>query len=234
MSDLLTNISARYVKPAFTEVKVGDTVRVYTRIKEGDKERTQYFEGLVIRRHGGVGSQGSFTVRRIASGVGVERTFPVHSPLIERIVIQRGAKVRRARLYTIRGLTGKAARLTEQPVDRKAREVDHPWIGRYPVPKEEIEAVEEVATEEQLAEEEAEGAAAAEEKAEPQENAEKAAADDSNKDDKAKSSDAPDTAGGKKAASKGEPEAAKAEKTQAAAKQDSKDAPKKDGKAPEK
>ncbi len=131
MSELLTKISASYVKPTYTEVEVGDTVRVYTRIKEGEKERTQYFEGLVIRRRGGIGTSATFTVRRIASGVGVERNFPLHSPLIERVQIQRAAKVRRATLYTMRGLTGKAARLTERPIKREDRDLSHPWIAKY-------------------------------------------------------------------------------------------------------
>lgn len=133
MSILLQKIQTHYVKPTYTDVKVGDTVRVYTRIKEGEKERTQYFEGLVIRRRGGVGTSATFTVRRIASGVGVERTFALHSPLIERIRIQRGAKVRRARLYTMRGLTGKAARLTEQPVKQADRERTHAWPALFGV-----------------------------------------------------------------------------------------------------
>lgn len=161
MTELLRKVSAHYVKPSFTEVHVGDTVRVFTRIQEGEKTRTQYFDGLVIRRAGGVGPQGSFTVRRIASGVGVERTFPLHSPVIERVEILRSAKVRRARLFTMRGLTGKAARLTEKPVDRKGRVVEeHPWHKEFDLKnEEEIEAVEEVATTEQLAEEAAEAEA---------------------------------------------------------------------------
>lgn len=133
MADLLTKVSTHYVKPTFTDVRVGDSVRVYTRIKEGNKTRTQYFEGLVISRRGGIGPSASFKVRRLASGVGVERTWPLHSPLIERIVVQRGAKVRRARLYTMRGLTGKAARLTELPAKTADRQRQHPWPAKYGV-----------------------------------------------------------------------------------------------------
>lgn len=140
MSELLTKISARSVKPRYTEVAVGDTIRVFTRIQEGEKTRTQYFDGLIIRRRGGVGPNASFTVRRIASGVGVERTFALHSPTIEKIEILRTAKVRRARLYTMRGLTGKAARLTEKKVDREARDIEHPWTERYGLTSEEPEA----------------------------------------------------------------------------------------------
>jgi large subunit ribosomal protein L19 len=140
MSELLTKISARSVKPRYTEVAVGDTVRVFTRIQEGEKTRTQYFDGLIIRRRGGVGPNASFTVRRIASGVGVERTFALHSPTIEKIEILRTAKVRRARLYTMRGLTGKAARLTEKKVDREARDIEHPWTERYGLISEKVKA----------------------------------------------------------------------------------------------
>lgn len=137
MSELLTKVSARYVRPTFVDVLVGDSVRVYTRVKEGDKERTQHFEGLVIRRHGGLGSSASFTVRRITSEVGVERTFALHSPFIEKITVQRAAKIRRARLYTMRGRRGKAARLTELPVKTKDRQVTHPWIAKFGIKVEE-------------------------------------------------------------------------------------------------
>ncbi len=95
-------------------VEVGDTVRVYVRIVEGNKERTQPFEGVVIRARKG-GNNANFTVRRIAShGVGVERTFLVNSPRLERIDIKRRAKVRRAQLYYLRNRRGKAARLKER------------------------------------------------------------------------------------------------------------------------
>lgn len=91
----------------------GDTVKVHVRIKEGDKERTQAFEGVVIRRRG-EGVRASFTVRRISYGVGVERTFPVHAPTIERIQVLRRGEVRRSKLYYLRALSGKAARLKER------------------------------------------------------------------------------------------------------------------------
>ena len=91
----------------------GDTVRVSVKVIEGEKERLQAFEGVVIRRRGeGVGA--SFTVRRISYGVGVERTFPVHSPRIERVQVMKRAVVRRAKLYYLRELAGKAARLKEK------------------------------------------------------------------------------------------------------------------------
>jgi large subunit ribosomal protein L19 len=91
----------------------GDTVRVHVRVIEGEKERTQVFEGIVIRRRG-EGVKASFTVRRISYGVGVERTFPVHSPRIERVDVIRHSRVRRSKLYYLRGLAGKAARLKER------------------------------------------------------------------------------------------------------------------------
>jgi large subunit ribosomal protein L19 len=91
----------------------GDTVRVSVKVIEGEKERLQAFEGVVIRKRG-TGTGASFTVRRISYGVGVERTFPVHSPRIERIQVTKRAKIRRAKLYYLRELAGKAARLKEK------------------------------------------------------------------------------------------------------------------------
>lgn len=111
----------------FTNVVPGDRVRVYTTVKEGSKERTQYFEGLVIRRRGGIGPEATFTVRRVSSGVGVERVFPLHSPKITKIEVQRAAKVRRAQLHYMRDRAGKAARMKEVPVKQADREVMHPW-----------------------------------------------------------------------------------------------------------
>lgn len=92
---------------------IGDTVKVHYRIKEGTRERIQIFEGTVIKRQGG-SSRETFTVRRVASGVGVERTFPLHSPKVEEIEIVRMGKVRRAKLYYLRERTGKAARVKEK------------------------------------------------------------------------------------------------------------------------
>jgi len=91
----------------------GDTVRVSAKVVEGERERTQVFEGVVIRRNMG-GAGANFTVRRIAHGVGVERTFNIHSPRLEKVKVVRHGKVRRARLYYLRGLTGKAARIKEK------------------------------------------------------------------------------------------------------------------------
>lgn len=93
--------------------KPGDTVKVYSRITEGDKERIQVFEGVVIGRSGG-GVKETFTVRKVSYGVGVERIFPLHSPQVEKIEVVRLGKVRRAKLYYLRKLRGKAARITER------------------------------------------------------------------------------------------------------------------------
>jgi large subunit ribosomal protein L19 len=91
----------------------GDTVRVHVKVIEGEKERLQAFEGVVIRKRG-EGARASFTVRRISYGIGVERTFPLHSPRIERVEIMRRGQVRRSKLYYLRGLAGKAARLRQK------------------------------------------------------------------------------------------------------------------------
>ena len=94
-------------------MKPGDTVRVHVKVREGDKERIQVFEGMVIGLHRG-GVRASFTVRKVSFGQGVERIFPLHSPTIDKIEVVRGAKVRRAKLFFLRDLKGKAARMKEQ------------------------------------------------------------------------------------------------------------------------
>lgn len=95
------------------EFKTGDTVRVYAKVKEGNRERIQVFEGTVIKRQNG-GARETFTVRKQASGVGVEKTWPVHSPIIEKIEVVRRGKVRRAKLYYLRDRVGKAAKVKER------------------------------------------------------------------------------------------------------------------------
>ena len=95
------------------EFRAGDTVKVYVKVVEGTRERVQLFEGVVISRSGS-GVREMFTVRRISYGIGVERTFPVHSPRLEKIVVARKGIVRRAKLYYLRNLTGKAARIRER------------------------------------------------------------------------------------------------------------------------
>jgi large subunit ribosomal protein L19 len=95
------------------EFKVGDNIKVFVKIKEGDKERVQAFAGTVIARDNGKGNTATFTVRRISFGVGVEKVFPLNSPYIDRVEVERSARIRRAKLYYLRNLTGKKARLRE-------------------------------------------------------------------------------------------------------------------------
>jgi large subunit ribosomal protein L19 len=95
------------------EMRSGDTVRVHVKVREGDKERIQIFEGMVIAMHRG-GTRASFTVRKVSFGQGVERIFPLHSPTVDKVEVVRGAKVRRAKLTFLRDLKGKAARMKEQ------------------------------------------------------------------------------------------------------------------------
>ncbi len=109
---LLHEITKEYMKDDIPKFRPGDNVKVYLRIKEGERERIQVFEGLVISRQGG-GVSEMFTVRKVSYGVGVERSFPIHSPFIEKIEVIRRGKVRRAKLYYIRHLSAKAARIKE-------------------------------------------------------------------------------------------------------------------------
>lgn len=95
------------------DMRPGDTVRVHVKVREGDKQRIQVFEGLVIAQHRG-GARATFTVRKVSFGQGVERIFPLHSPIIDRIEVVRSARVRRAKLYFLRKLRGKAARMRER------------------------------------------------------------------------------------------------------------------------
>ena len=111
--DAIRLVEAAQLRKDRGEFEPGDTVRVQVKVIEGEKERTQAFEGVVIRRRG-EGARASFTVRRISYGVGVERTFPLHSPRIERVQVVRKSRVRRSKLYYLRGLAGKAARLREK------------------------------------------------------------------------------------------------------------------------
>jgi len=107
-------VENRYKKQKLPEFQVGDTVRVLYRIKEGKKERLQPFEGVVISKKGGKRLWATFTVRKISSGIGVERTFPLYSPKIAELKVVRRGKVRRAKLYYLRGRSGKAARIKER------------------------------------------------------------------------------------------------------------------------
>ncbi|MCI4445779.1 MAG: 50S ribosomal protein L19 [Candidatus Aminicenantes bacterium] len=113
MSNLVRTIEEKYIRQDIEPFKVGDTVKVHVLIKEGDKERIQIFKGDVIARRGsGLGA--TFTVRKVSYGVGVERIFPLHSKMIKKVEVVRHGKVRRAKLYYLRQLKGKAAKLKEE------------------------------------------------------------------------------------------------------------------------
>ena len=111
--EAIRSIESRYLRSDLPDFKVGDTVKVYFKIREGEKERIQPFEGVVIRFKGAMHRR-TFTVRRITGGLGVERTFPFHSPRLEKVEITRRGKVRRAKLYYLRERMGKAARVKER------------------------------------------------------------------------------------------------------------------------
>ncbi|WP_425478110.1 50S ribosomal protein L19 [Thermovibrio ammonificans] len=106
-------VQEKYIRKDIPEFRVGDTVRVYVKVKEGDKERIQAFEGVVIRKRGG-GTDATFTVRKVSYGIGIERTFPLHSPVVDKIEVLKRGIVRRARLYYLRERKGKAARIKER------------------------------------------------------------------------------------------------------------------------
>ena len=109
---IIDQIEKEQLRNDITPYNIGDTVRVDVKGKEGDKERIQAYEGVVIAKKG-TGVRETFTVRRVSFGIGVERTFPLHSPRIDKIVVTRKAKVRRAKIYYIRNLSGKAAKVKE-------------------------------------------------------------------------------------------------------------------------
>ena len=111
-SEIIKNIEAEQLKAEVPQFNVGDTVKVYGKIKEGNRERVQVFEGTVIKKQGG-SNRATFTVRKISNGVGVEKTWPLHSPNVEKVDIVRRGKVRRAKLYYLRDRVGKAAKVKE-------------------------------------------------------------------------------------------------------------------------
>lgn len=113
MNDLIKLVEAEYRKDNLPDFKAGDTINVHVRIKEGNKERIQQYQGVCIQRRG-VGASATFTVRKISNDVGVERIFPDVSPSIDKVEIVRRGVVRRARIYYLRGLSGKSARLKER------------------------------------------------------------------------------------------------------------------------
>ena len=112
MNDIIRSIEAEQLKEVVPEFHVGDTVKVYGKIKEGNRERIQIFEGTVLKKQGG-GSRATFTVRKNSNGIGVEKTWPVHSPFVDNIEVVRRGKVRRAKLFYLRDRVGKRAKVKE-------------------------------------------------------------------------------------------------------------------------
>ena len=112
MNEIIKSIEAAELKAQVPEFRVGDTVRVHNKIKEGNRERIQVFEGTVIKKQGGSNRE-TFTVRKTSNGVGVEKTWPLHSPNVEKVEVVRKGKVRRAKLYYLRDRVGKAAKVKE-------------------------------------------------------------------------------------------------------------------------
>ncbi|WP_455715042.1 50S ribosomal protein L19 [Anaerosporobacter sp.] len=112
MNEIIKNIEAAQLKAEVPEFNVGDTVKVYAKVKEGNRERTQVFEGTVLKRQNG-SSRETFTVRKASNGIGVEKTWPLHSPIVEKIEVVRYGKVRRAKLNYLRDRIGKAAKVKE-------------------------------------------------------------------------------------------------------------------------
>ncbi len=113
----LQQVESEFLRSDLPEFRAGDTVRVHVKVSEGDKQRIQLFQGVVIARRGN-GTGESFTVRKISGGIGVERVFPLHSPMLDKIDVVRRGRVRRAKLYYLRELRGKAARIEERREDR--------------------------------------------------------------------------------------------------------------------
>lgn len=113
----LQEVENEYLRSDLPDFRAGDTLRVHVKVSEGDKQRIQVFQGVVIARKGN-GTGESFTVRKMSGGIGVERVFPIHSPMLDKIEVVRRGRVRRAKLYYLRGLRGKAARIEERREDR--------------------------------------------------------------------------------------------------------------------
>ncbi len=135
MNQTIRDIESTYLKEDMPELNVGDTVKVFVKIKEGGKERTQGYEGVIIKRRGsGIGA--TVTVRRVFQGIGIERVFPLNSPRIEKIKVQRRGSVRRSKLYYLRKRTGKATRIKEKVVARKGKETAAGSKAKAPVKKE--------------------------------------------------------------------------------------------------
>jgi len=119
MTNKLEKFNQTQLKKELPNIRPGDTISVYQKIKEGEKERIQTFEGLVIARKHGKGISATITVRKVISGVGVEKVFPIHSPLIEKIEVLKRGKVRRAKLYYLRRAKGKKAKLKKKEINER-------------------------------------------------------------------------------------------------------------------
>ena len=158
--DIIKSIEHEQMKNSIPDLKVGDTVKVHQRIKEGNRERIQVFEGIVIKKQGG-GVNATFTVRRVAYGCGVEKTFLIHSPMVEKIEVVRVGKARRAKLYYLRDRVGKAAKTKEdigarietreiviKGVEEEAAPVAEEVVETAETPVEEVKAEETAAVEE--------------------------------------------------------------------------------------
>ena len=151
--DIIKSIEHEQLKNKIPDLKVGDTVRVHQRIKEGNRERIQVFEGIIIKKQGG-GINATFTVRRVAYGVGVEKTFLVHSPMMEKVELVRVGKARRAKLYYLRDRVGKSAktkedigaRIENKEITLKEEFVEEPVVEEADV-NEEVTTVEEAPVE---------------------------------------------------------------------------------------
>ena len=113
MNEIIRNIEAAQMKAEVPQFRVGDTVKVYATIKEGNRERVQIFEGTVLKKQGGSSVRATFTVRKNSNGIGVEKTWPIHSPNVEKVEVVRRGKVRRAKLTYLRGRVGKRAKVKE-------------------------------------------------------------------------------------------------------------------------
>lgn len=121
--DLMAGLEGKYLKTNTKDFKPGDTVRVQVKVKEGDRERTQTFEGVVLQKKG-KGTGETFTVRKVSAGVGVERVFPLHSPNLSKIEVVKSGKVKRAKLFYLRKISGKSAKIDEERKEKKEKETN--------------------------------------------------------------------------------------------------------------
>ncbi len=153
MNQQVKNFVHKQCKDSVPELKSGYQVRVHQKIKEGNKERIQVFEGIIIKMNAGYGSEATFTVRKVSEGVGVEKIFPIHAPSIQKIDVVRAHKVRRSKLRYLRDLSGKALRLKEVPYSKNEKSFEEEVLHMKEAPKEEKAEEPEAKTEETKTEE---------------------------------------------------------------------------------